>query len=175
MFRKLMTVAALAAVATTAANAQETAARPFSFGISAGAAIPTGDLADAEKTGFSVAGSVGYRFAAIKVVSFRLEGGYNQFSGKNGAPKFRNINVTGNVVYDIPLQGMVRPYLIGGVGLYNGKVSGADSENAFGFNAGAGVTLPLSGFNTFVEARFNQASKDGFKSQFVPIVFGVRF
>jgi len=181
MFRKLMTVAALATVSASVATAQATegaatgpAARPFTFGAFAGAAVPMGDFADAAKMGFSVGGNVGYTVAGLPV-RFRLDGEYNQYSKKNSIGGGRLFSVTGNVVYDLPVQSAFRPYVLAGAGLYNVKPKGFDAENAFGFVGGAGVSIPLSGFDTYLEARYNQASKNGGKTQYVPVVFGIRF
>lgn len=77
---------------------------------------------------------------------------------------------------------MVKPYVLGGLGLYNGKttadfgsaeISGSDTN--LGLQAGAGVAFQLSGFSTFAEARLVNIFSDGNSSRFVPIVFGVRF
>jgi hypothetical protein len=35
--------------------------------------------------------------------------------------------------------------------------------------------MPLSGFDTFIEARFNQVKVNGSNLNFIPITFGVMF
>ena len=35
--------------------------------------------------------------------------------------------------------------------------------------------MPLSGFDTFIEARYNQVQGDNGSAKFVPITFGVMF
>jgi len=83
--------------------------------------------------------------------------------------------VTGNLVYSIPSE-TVAPYLIGGAGLYNiGGSGGGGSSNKFGWAIGGGITMPLSGFDTFLEARYNQVQGNGGSSKFIPITFGVMF
>jgi hypothetical protein len=109
-------------------------------------------------------------------VSFRIDGAYNQFGAKgDNDGNLHYTSFTGNVVYSLPIPNTVQPYLIGGIGMYNVKATGTSSENAFGFNIGGGIKLPLSGFNTFVEARYNRAEKNGNSASYVPIVFGVMF
>jgi hypothetical protein len=53
-------------------------------------------------------------------------------------------------------------------------VSG-ESETNVGLNAGVGLDFGLSGLSTFLEARFHSVFTDGSNTNFVPIVFGIRF
>jgi opacity protein-like surface antigen len=90
---------------------------------------------------------------------------------------------TANLIYSLPVPGMVKPYLIGGVGLYNGKskleVNGSSSESEsstdFGLNGGAGMEFGLAGLSTFVEARFHSVSTEGARTNFVPVTVGIKF
>ena len=70
----------------------------------------------------------------------------------------------------------MRPYLIGGVGYYGQKpdVSGAKSVNDLGLNGGIGAAFQLSGFTTFVEARYHHIMSD-VTTQFIPVTFGISF
>jgi hypothetical protein len=79
------------------------------------------------------------------------------------------------VVFGIPSATGVSLYLIGGPGYYRESASGTASEGHWGFNAGAGVKLPLSGFNTFIEARFHHVSENGSSTSFIPVTFGIVF
>ena len=47
--------------------------------------------------------------------------------------------------------------------------------NHFGWNVGGGITMPLSGFDTFIEARYNQVQGNPGSLKFVPVTFGVMF
>ena len=47
--------------------------------------------------------------------------------------------------------------------------------NNLGWNAGAGINLPLSVFKAFVEARYNSYSVNGTNVQFVPVTVGIMF
>ncbi|MGH9422739.1 MAG: hypothetical protein ACRD3J_22390, partial [Thermoanaerobaculia bacterium] len=58
-------------------------------------------------------------------------------------------------------------------GTVNGLGSG--STNHFGWNLGGGISMPLSGFDTFIEARYNQVQGDGGSLKYIPITFGVMF
>ncbi|MGI9089940.1 MAG: outer membrane protein, partial [Gemmatimonadaceae bacterium] len=127
----------------------------------------------------------------------RLDAAYNSFDVKsellsdagvdNASGNVRVLGFTGNLVFPIPLQAvMVRPYLIGGIGLYNVRASAtirdqgnstsdSMSENKFGFNLGGGVSIPLSGFNTFIEARYHRVNMQDGSFAYVPITVGVMF
>ena len=160
-------------------------AKPVSLLIGGGAAIPTGDLSDDYNTGFN--GTVGLGLSSIGTpIGIRFEGMYNKLGAREealgpNAPGVRILGGTANLVYDLPGQG-IRPYLIGGAGYYGRKrdAEGAPSVNNFGLNGGIGAVFPLSGFNTYVEARFHHvftnAVQTNFNStQFIPVVFGIQF
>ena len=155
-----------------------TVAKPVQFGIAAGAALPTSDLSDIASTGYNVTGTVGITPQLIPL-GIRIDGTYNRFSLKNGVDGEVHItSVTGNLVYKIPSEA-VSPYLIGGAGWYNtgGSVTGfgGGSSNHFGWNLGGGISMPLSGFDTFLEARYNQVQGDGGSVKYIPITFGLMF
>jgi len=178
MKRIALTFAALAAIsaASTTSSAQST--KPVSLGISAGAAIPTGDLGTDYSTGWNVTASLGFNSYASPV-GFRIDGMYNQFSAKDGID-LRDIKVSSanaNVVYALPGTG-IRPYLIGGAGVYGLKYDdpSRDTQTKLGLNGGIGASFPLSGFNTFVEARFHHIfTDDNYSTQFIPVTFGISF
>ena len=167
-----------AATATTAhAQLVSGPAKPFSVGVAAGAAVPISDLSNFTNTGYNATILLGVNAPTLPI-SFRFDGAYNDFGHKYDNGSLHATSFTGNVVYNIPITASVQPYLIGGIGLYNtsnsNDQSGYGSSTNFGFNAGAGVTIPLSGFNAFIEARYNRISV-GQGIQYVPIVFGVTF
>ena len=56
-----------------------------------------------------------------------------------------------------------------------GTTVSANSSTQFGFDVGGGITIPLSGFNTFIEARYNHFNDNGGSTSFVPITFGIMF
>jgi hypothetical protein len=70
-------------------------------------------------------------------------------------------------------EARVRPYVIGGAGLY------ADGGTDFGINAGAGATFPLgvgdSPARAFAEARFHVIFAEGNSIQQVPLTAGIMF
>jgi hypothetical protein len=171
----------LIAAATLLTSAQLSAQsyKPVTLGIAAGAAIPVGDFADAYNTGFN--GTAALAFSSVGTpLGFRVEGMYNKFFGRDdiggNQPDSRIIGGTANLVYNLPGTG-IRPYLIGGAGYYNAKVDidNANSESKFGINGGIGAMFPLSGFSTYVEARFHNMFTEGSSKQFIPVTFGIFF
>jgi hypothetical protein len=85
-----------------------------------------------------------------------------------------------NAVWMFPMTQpyTVRPYLIGGGGIYNERCDSCPSQTKFGLNGGAGITVPLSGFSTIIEARFHvvfDSEGGGSNSYFVPISVGLLF
>jgi hypothetical protein len=210
--RSAFVVAALA-LAAAPARAQLGGVNPFSFGVSGGLSVPTGDFSDAFGTGYNVDAFVGVRVPTLPV-SFRFEGGYQEFGLKGSAKdrlrnadiegdvKARIISGTANLVYTIaPPASVVRPYLIGGAGVYNLRTRGTgdvgdfleefvgtreESTTRLGLNGGVGVEVPLSGISVFGEARvhtiFTPSERDpesgdrvGGRTTIVPIKVGIRF
>ncbi len=145
-----------------------------SLNISAGASMPTGDFADAAEMGYNAAIGIGFK-PPLAPLGLRVEGMFNSFGSKAVSDEsLRVMGLSGNATYSLVPQ----VYLIGGVGMYNSKASGTGSEasNDFGFNVGAGVNIPLTGFGTYVEARLHRVSGENDSSfQFIPITFGIKF
>lgn len=183
MKRSLVALAALAFTAT-AASAQDmmTAARPVTFGISAGVAIPTGDFGKAVKTGYQVAGHLGF-IPAMLPVGLRFDGTWGQNDSDMTNPKVTSKiwSVAGNAILQVPGMMMASPYLLGGLGYYNlgSNVSGAKSEGGIGFQAGVGTKFHLAGFATFAEAKWTTFQvgdgADKARINVIPITFGIMF
>ena len=175
---------AVASFALFAGTSSAQAQRPVSFGISAGAAMPNGDLGDGFSMGYNVAGSVGYSMPALPV-SFRVDGMWNQLTEKNDTGVgLRTLGVNVNALYTLPGVA-IRPYVLGGLGMYNSKATGeglddVESSTDMGINAGVGARFALSGFQTFVEARFHNIFVDSegdesANARFIPLSFGIMF
>ena len=187
MKKIILTVAALAAVAISATASSAQSNKSISLGISGGAAIPVGNFGDDYTTGYNGTASLMFRSVGSPI-GLRVDGMYNRMSVKDdrtiGVPGFGIVNAAvissanANLVYNLQGTG-ITPYLIGGAGVYNLKLDvdgdDPDSENKFGVNGGIGAAFPLSGFNTFVEARFHHVFSEGQATQFIPVTFGISF
>lgn len=163
-------------------SAQTAYAQAMSFGVGGGVVVPTGTLADGVGTGVSGTALLRVQPAASPL-GFQVDASYSRFGVDVGDDHFRMLTATGNAVYAFPSASTARPYLIGGVGLYNSKASipDAESQTKFGFNAGAGFDFGLGKAKLFAEARFHAIMKgtadlEGEKTAYlIPITVGVRF
>jgi opacity protein-like surface antigen len=168
-----------AAVATAPAGAQDdTGPRTVRVGVAAGLAMPMGDFGDFADMGFNVTGTVDAQPAALPV-GVRLDVMYNRFGLSDVDGNASILAGLLNAVLSFGTQTSAQPYFIGGVGLYRAAFDidnvGDDSETAFGIGLGGGVRFPLSGFDTYVEARYHNAFTDEESTTFIPITFGIRF
>ncbi len=177
MMRKITGLAATAllfgAIAAQPAAAQ---ARGY-VGFGGGLSIPTGDFADGFKTGWLgqvVAGITG----PSGVLGGRIDGQYVRHSPDVGTGHIRMIGVNGDLVWTPGKRpAKMHPYLLGGVGFYNAKASGAtDGETKFAFNLGAGLQIHLKDrMDFFAEGRWVSIRSDPGSTNFIPIVVGLRF
>ncbi len=174
-------ISSLLAVSSSAL-AQETGTygSPVSFGVMGGVSIPLGDYADFAGTGWHAGGLLEWN-APTFPVGIRVEGVYHKFGDKDELDLYPNI-IAGlaNIVWHFPMTQpyTVRPYLIGGGGIYNERCDGCESQTKFGLNGGAGISVPLSGFSTIVEARFHivfDSESGSSNSTFIPISVGLLF
>ena len=197
MKRTMYAIAALAtSLLMSAASAQaqvedddafdEQPVRTFSLGVAGGASLPMGDFGDAREVGYHGQVVLGIR-PVNWPVGLRADGMFHRFAF-DGADVNNNLFAgVGNLVLTVPTAGVIRPYIIGGAGVYNIRRSGDDnlddndidlgrtSATEFGVNGGAGLTFQLAGFNTFLEARFHNIFTEDESTQMVPITFGLVF
>jgi hypothetical protein len=190
-------VAALALPSVAAAQAPG-----IGLGVAVGQNIPTADYADAAKSGLVLNGFLELRTASALGLRGSLFWSRSDIDNplirdRNGVtlPEGSDINVSGNVDLigasaDVTYgasSGVIRPYLIGGVGVYRRRVSqdveGAvaefrnlrDSETDVGFNGGLGLRLALGGLSAFAEARYYSVSTQPDRTNFIPVTVGIAF
>ena len=188
MKRMLASVVAAGVMLTAGGRsaAAQMVASPVRFGITGGAAIPVGNLSDFVKSGWTAGALLDIGLPLVPV-GFRIDGTWTQFSDKDlpggGTGKERIIAGTADLVYALNSLAMTKFYLIGGIGVYNVKAertdlilgSGTATDTKFGINAGAGVRVQLTGFSTFVEARWHDVFTQGSDPKMVPITVGITF
>jgi hypothetical protein len=170
--------ATLAAAALTATGVASTAAAqsgttPVSFGISGGPSFPSRDQLN---SGFQVAGHLGFR-SRTNPIGVRFDVLYDNWGIEGTSADVRALGGTANLMLHLPSSSTaIRPYLSGGIGVYNTKDSRADDGNTnAGLNAGVGLDFPMSGIIPFAELRFHSIFTERNKTNFVPVVFGIRF
>jgi hypothetical protein len=162
------------AVARTMA-AQSAAAQTMPvpiIGIGGGISIPAGGIAKDRQPGFNLDAMAEFRTPS-EPLGLRGEVLYQYFGASKNAVNATDANAVAflvNVVYHAP-QSQVRPYLIGGMGLYHVT----DSGNSAGFNVGTGLTIPLTGMGAYAEARLHFALSQGPSFVTVPVTFGITF
>ena len=171
------------------------------FGASIGANVPNGDYSDGAKTGLVANGFVGLgtgRFGLRGELFWSRSDLDNAIIRKVGEVVLPSDGV-GNVTGDVnmigasanlvlPLtQSTVKPYLIGGVGVYRRRVaqniSGTidefrtldDKQTEMGYNGGVGLSIGGAGPSFFIEARYNSVQTKPEKTRFVPVVLGFSF
>jgi hypothetical protein len=162
-------------------------ANPIAFGIVAGASIPISDFGDAANTGWHAGGLFQWQ-GPMFPLGIRGEVVYHKFGSKfNDDASLNILTATINGVFMFPVTepATVRPYIIGGGGLYRVGCSdcgtNADSENKGGINLGAGIEVPLSGFTSIIEARWHMIFDsdsdvpNSSNSMFIPISVGLLF
>jgi len=179
---RLAKFAALTALLLTPAmvTAQSSA---VGFGVSGGLSVPTGDLGDAVDAGYSIAGHVFLKPASMKSVRFRGDVSYSGFDYKNIDASYRSLGFVGNALLDLSTSSSVKPYVLGGLGAFNGKRSTqlgsaavvSTSSTDVGIQVGGGLTFQLSGFSTFFELKYVNVFTDGNSAGYLPITFGIRF
>jgi hypothetical protein len=160
------------------------------FALGGGVGLPLGDFDDDAKLGWHGLAAVSF-VPEDWPVGIQIDGSYQQFSldeerfpGFSGL-KTRFIMGTGNVVFKFKTseESTFRPYLLGGVGVYNGKTTADDDpgdvlgggETDFGINAGAGFDFKAGGAGLFIEGRFHNVFSEGANTRFIPITLGIRF
>lgn len=174
----------IAALGASSAAAQNL----MTVGVGGGITIPTGTTSDALKTGWNVEGVFQYK-PATSPVGLQIDGMYQQLKASDAAKALDPLadkgvifSGTGNVVFWFPTskETKVRPYVLGGGGIYNLKSKFTDgtsvSSTKFGINAGAGFDFDIqSNAAFFVEGRFHNVFISGGNTHFIPITAGFRF
>ena len=184
------------------------------FGVASGVTVPTGAYHAGSLGGFN-AGWQGMALVGFKLprspVGFRLDVTYatnranDQFKAiyqsSIGRPTDETSTLLGanvDLSYPIPSSSRLKPYLLGGIGVYHATISmtetlapSADtSESTLAWNLGGGLGYDMPGVTLFIEARFVEVTgglgyscplatscprQSGPQSTFVPIAVGIRF
>jgi hypothetical protein len=173
----LVVIAVLAAVA----GGGTAAAQGVTVSVGGGAAPPLGYLDSGANTGIHGLAAVTVAPSAVPV-SIRLDAMYSRFDFSGDDGHFRVVQGTVNAVYRFRAAEAttIRPYLIGGLGVYNYKsifdpAFFQDNANTdLGINGGAGATVMLGGLGVFAEVRYHGVFTSGENAEFLPITVGVQ-
>jgi opacity protein-like surface antigen len=175
-------VLAVFVVACLAGVGSLSAQEGIRVGVGGGVLMPMGDYKTADKLGWLAGADVTYWLTSTPI-GIRGDFQYSQTSHKSGVPgNSKIIGGMAEIVYAFGAQAdQIRPYILGGIGYYNVKVSitgfGDFSESKVGFGGGAGVAFKVGTGSTrvFVEGKFVNVSTSGSSTTFLPIRAGFRF
>ncbi len=170
------------------------------LGLALGTLIPQGDLAEGAKSGFT--GIASLELNLVSRLALRAEALWANsdldgaiIKGSGGVSVPDNAAVSGDVrlvgglaslTYTLS-EGFLRPYLLGGAGYYRRSVSQSASgaagdlakldrdESQLGLHAGVGIHFGLLGVTAFGEARYHSVNTGDGKTNFVPVLVGLRF
>lgn len=175
MKRIAFAVVALACLA----GAGSLSAQGVRFGVGGGLLMPMGDYNTADKPGFIFGAGVVFPVGTAPV-AVRVEGSYSQTSHDGIDGKSKIMGGMASLVYSFKAGGSVTPYVLGGVGFYNLKVTVPSfavdtSVSKIGFGGGAGLRFPMGSASLFVEARYMNIATSGGSTAFMPIIAGVSF
>ena len=168
---------------------QMESSRMISFGIGGGVSVPVADAKDAFKTGFNGQGFVRLNLHGLPIQP-RLEFSLSHFDvdevkvGTTGTGQV--MAGLANLEFFLLQSGMIRPYIMAGLGAYNLKTeldntTGSVSDTQFGVNGGGGLMIRLGHtISAYAEARVDNVFTDkGLidtdQIQVVPVTFGVVF
>lgn len=182
---KAAAVIAFATAVAIGTNATPLSAqvRTTSFGISAGVSSPSSGLLKTAKTGYNMSGHLYVQPARFDNLGFRGDVSVSKFSvDASDDVDIRVVGFVLNALYNIPTSGSLTPYLVGGLGHYNIKVSRVNgpvtqsaSDANLGYGVGAGVNFQLGALSAFAEARWVNIMSEPDGTAFAPISFGLRF
>ncbi len=168
-------------------GAQAAHAQGLSFGVGGGIVVPTGSLADATGTGWNGTAQLRVK-PPVSPLGFQVDAFYTRFSLDGVDGHTRMLGGTANALFAFPSASPVRPYLLAGPGLYNGKTTidglgSSQSDTKFGMNAGAGFDFGMGKAQLFAEARFHAIFKGAVDATsgnettayMIPLTVGLRF
>lgn len=199
MFRSSSVAGALVMAALGWATGAAQGLHP-QFGIGMGLTVPVGDYhATARGQGFNSAWQglalmvlkppslpVGLRVDASysgNSANEQLKGDLTSAVGQPSDEKTKLLGASLNVTYPASSAARVKPFVIGGIGLYHttlsttiGTSTTQESATKLAWNLGGGVVYGVGGVVLFVEARYvNVAAVSGFpRVTFLPLAAGVR-
>ena len=150
------------------------------YGVTAGISIPAGKLSEDHGAGYGFGGVIEYAVSG-QPYSLRGEALFQRFPTKSGHPgdDTNLLSLGSTVVYRLQNSGGVPSsqratggtFVTGGIGIYNATHEGTRP----GFNAGAGVEIPLTGFSAVAEARLHFVLTDARAMLAIPLTVSVRF
>jgi opacity protein-like surface antigen len=182
LIRVCSTVACLA-LGFMPLHAQQT----YEFGFGGGASLPIGSTSDALTAGPHGILSFSWIPAGSPGLGIQLDGMYQYISGDENKVGGLDVNqqvldATLSVLYRLPgtAESRIRPYVLGGGGVYNFDLKGndvgnVDSKTKFGLEGGVGADFEITPrFAIFAEGRYHNVFTEGDNFQVLPVSLGGR-
>jgi ABC-type uncharacterized transport system permease subunit len=172
MTRVLRTAGTL--ILASVLSATTAVAQSARFGLGGGLLVPTGDYNVVDKTGWHVLGKVDFAIP-LSPVSVRVDGLYGQTTHRAAPGNTKLAGGTADAVWHIPtaVPGF-KPYLLGGVGMFNVNAYGGSSTK-FTWGGGAGTSIGVGPIHGFAEARYMSIQESGASLKFIPVTVGLAF
>jgi opacity protein-like surface antigen len=177
--KSLLKLSALALVATLL-FAGQASAEGMSWSLYGGMSNPTGE----GSPDGSFAARANLLYQATPVIGVGGELGYHKFGSEDvdfgGGP----VEVSSSMWQFTPtvkaqsITGSIRPYGIGGLGMYSFRVSvdgTSESDTNFGFNLGGGAEFGTGPTTFGVEARWHSISTEGESTDMISFMGGINF
>ena len=176
------TLLAVITVGTLAMAAAPTlSAQGIRWGVNAGVLMPMGDYNTADKPGWIVGGGA-TNWLPGGMLGIRGDVSYGQTKHDSAGGSTKIVGGMASLVYGLgSISAPARPFVTGGVGVYNVKIDvtglGSGSETKIGFGMGAGVMFKLGtgGMRGVIATRFTSVSTSGSSTTFLPITVGLTF
>ena len=166
---------------SAAAGAPATTYYPL-YGATLGIAIPAGRLADDHGAGYAIGGLVEFA-VPNQPYALRAEGTFQRVPLKSGrvGSDVSVLSFGPTVLYQVQMT-PTQTYLTGGIAIYHATTekspTGAEISAGGtrpGFNFGAGIGFPLTGFSAIAEARMHVMLSEGKPILTLPLTVGARF
>lgn len=145
------------------------------FGVGGGITLPTGDYGTVDKAGWHVLGLVQLPLSQSPI-HLRFDASYGSTSHKStlGSGSTKLTGATADLLYHLgDRAASVRPYVLGGLGIYD--VSDGSSTSRFAFGLGGGILFGVGTMHAFAEARYISVQTSGSSLTFIPISVGLMF
>lgn len=178
--RGLVAATVLVAAVSVVAEAQQSSTPRF--GVRAGIALPMGDSDWTDDAGLGIGVGASYDFAlGSSGHAIRVEGDWTRFSS-DAADNWSLLGASALFVFNMNSAGAMSPYLLGGVGFHQWKISDdvvSLDDTALSFAVGAGYNFKLGNRPMFAEVRYQSVQSDGdvlpFNLASIPVVIGMKF
>jgi outer membrane protein with beta-barrel domain len=168
---------ALGLCAAPALHAQAQPTEGIRFGVGGGLTLPMGNYADRDKAGWNLVGLIQFPISQSPI-HLRFDAMYGQTPHKSPASGNTTLTgATGDLLYHLgDRAAKVRPYVLGGLGVYNADFGGSSSsETKLAFGLGGGILFGVGTMHAFLEGRYMSVQTSGSSLNFLPISLGVMF